>query len=80
MAVVGGLSNSSISRLKDTQAHVSAETNKVRLTEVPEIYFAGCLIGLIGLGNVFSDLCGHFEIIQCQPFSDPSLPYHVKNN
>ncbi|XP_077400734.1 RAS guanyl-releasing protein 2-like isoform X2 [Vanacampus margaritifer] len=29
MAVVGGLSNSSISRLKDTQAHVSAETNKV---------------------------------------------------
>ncbi|XP_061525236.1 RAS guanyl-releasing protein 2-like isoform X1 [Phycodurus eques] len=29
MAVVGGLSNSSISRLKDTQAHISAETNKV---------------------------------------------------
>uniref|UniRef100_A0A674NAV2 RAS guanyl releasing protein 2 n=1 Tax=Takifugu rubripes TaxID=31033 RepID=A0A674NAV2_TAKRU len=29
MAVVGGLSNSSISRLKDTQAHVSSETNKV---------------------------------------------------
>ncbi len=29
MAVVGGLSNSSISRLKDTQTHISAETNKV---------------------------------------------------
>ncbi|XP_057710446.1 RAS guanyl-releasing protein 2-like [Corythoichthys intestinalis] len=29
MAVVGGLSNSSISRLKDTQAHISAESNKV---------------------------------------------------
>lgn len=29
MAVVGGLSNSSISRLKDTQAHISSETNKV---------------------------------------------------
>ncbi|KAF3836864.1 hypothetical protein F7725_004328 [Dissostichus mawsoni] len=28
MAVVGGLSNSSISRLKDTQTHISAETNK----------------------------------------------------
>lgn len=30
MAVVGGLSNSSISRLKDTQGHISAETNKVQ--------------------------------------------------
>lgn len=30
MAVVGGLSNSSISRLKDTQSHISAETNKVQ--------------------------------------------------
>lgn len=31
MAVVGGLSNSSISRLKDTQAHISNETNKVNV-------------------------------------------------
>ncbi|KAJ8348333.1 hypothetical protein SKAU_G00269220, partial [Synaphobranchus kaupii] len=29
MAVVGGLSNSSISRLKDTQEHISSETSKV---------------------------------------------------
>ncbi|XP_061665077.1 RAS guanyl-releasing protein 2-like isoform X3 [Syngnathoides biaculeatus] len=36
MAVVGGLSNSSISRLKDTQAQISAETTKVfnSLTEL----------------------------------------------
>ncbi|XP_039677482.1 RAS guanyl-releasing protein 2-like isoform X4 [Perca fluviatilis] len=33
MAVVGGLSNSSISRLKDTQSHISAETNKVSLDQ-----------------------------------------------
>lgn len=32
MAVVGGLSNSSISRLKDTQAHISNETNKVGIS------------------------------------------------
>lgn len=32
MAVVGGLSNSSISRLKDTQAHISNETNKVNIS------------------------------------------------
>ncbi|KAF4071447.1 hypothetical protein AMELA_G00273340 [Ameiurus melas] len=29
MAVVGGLSNSSISRLKETQAHISNDTNKI---------------------------------------------------
>lgn len=34
MAVVGGLSNTSISRLKETQAHISNETNKVRKTPV----------------------------------------------
>ncbi|XP_031144229.1 RAS guanyl-releasing protein 2 isoform X4 [Sander lucioperca] len=33
MAVVGGLSNSSISRLKDTQSHISADTNKVSLDQ-----------------------------------------------
>lgn len=37
MAVVGGLSNSSISRLKDTQTHISAETNKVRPSSQPSL-------------------------------------------
>lgn len=37
MAVVGGLSNSSISRLKDTQALISSDARKVKTTSHPHI-------------------------------------------
>uniref|UniRef100_A0A3B3DXB1 RAS guanyl releasing protein 2 n=1 Tax=Oryzias melastigma TaxID=30732 RepID=A0A3B3DXB1_ORYME len=67
MAVVGGLSNSSISRLKDTQAHISAETNKVfnNLTEL-----------VTSCGN-YSQYRKRFS--ECSGFRFPILGVHLKD-
>ncbi|KAM4714878.1 RAS guanyl-releasing protein 2-like isoform 3-T3 [Anableps anableps] len=67
MAVVGGLSNSSISRLKDTQSHISAETNKVfnNLTEL-----------VTSCGN-YSQYRKRFS--ECSGFRFPILGVHLKD-
>ncbi|KAK5599676.1 RAS guanyl-releasing protein 2 [Crenichthys baileyi] len=67
MAVVGGLSNSSISRLKDTQSHISAETNKVfnNLTEL-----------VTSCGN-YSQYRKCFS--ECSGFRFPILGVHLKD-
>ncbi|XP_078792575.1 RAS guanyl-releasing protein 2 isoform X2 [Oryzias latipes] len=67
MAVVGGLSNSSISRLKETQAHISAETNKVfnSLTEL-----------VTSCGN-YSHYRKRFS--ECSGFRFPILGVHLKD-
>uniref|UniRef100_A0A3Q2Q1M5 RAS guanyl releasing protein 2 n=1 Tax=Fundulus heteroclitus TaxID=8078 RepID=A0A3Q2Q1M5_FUNHE len=65
MAVVGGLSNSSISRLKDTQSHISAETNKVLLIEL-----------VTSCGN-YSQYRKRFS--ECSGFRFPILGVHLKD-
>ncbi|XP_035267730.1 RAS guanyl-releasing protein 2-like isoform X2 [Anguilla anguilla] len=67
MAVVGGLSNSSISRLKDTQSHISSETNKVfnSLTEL-----------VTSCGN-YSQYRRRFA--ECSGFRFPILGVHLKD-
>ncbi|KAI1898509.1 hypothetical protein AGOR_G00073080 [Albula goreensis] len=67
MAVVGGLSNSSISRLKDTQSHISSETNKVfnNLTEL-----------VTSCGN-YSQYRRRFS--ECVGFRFPILGVHLKD-
>ncbi|KAM4536698.1 RAS guanyl-releasing protein 2-like isoform 3-T3 [Odontesthes bonariensis] len=67
MAVVGGLSNSSISRLKDTQAHVSAETNKV---------FNNLIELVTSCGN-YSQYRKRFS--ECLGFRFPILGVHLKD-
>uniref|UniRef100_A0A3P8W5V2 RAS guanyl releasing protein 2 n=1 Tax=Cynoglossus semilaevis TaxID=244447 RepID=A0A3P8W5V2_CYNSE len=67
MAVVGGLSNSSISRLKDTQAHVSAVTNKV----------FNSLIELVTSCGNYSQYRKRFS--ECSGFRFPILGVHLKD-
>lgn len=67
MAVVGGLSNSSISRLKDTQAHISAETNKV---------FNNLIELVTSCGN-YSQYRKRFS--ECSGFRFPILGVHLKD-
>ncbi|CAL9694516.1 unnamed protein product [Knipowitschia caucasica] len=67
MAVVGGLSNSSISRLKDTQAHVSAETNKI----------FNSLIELVTSCGNYSQYRKRFS--DCLGFRFPILGVHLKD-
>ncbi|KAI3376611.1 hypothetical protein L3Q82_017045, partial [Scortum barcoo] len=67
MAVVGGLSNSSISRLKDTQAHISAETNKV---------FNNLIELVTSCGN-YSQYRKRFA--ECSGFRFPILGVHLKD-
>uniref|UniRef100_A0A674MBB0 RAS guanyl releasing protein 2 n=1 Tax=Takifugu rubripes TaxID=31033 RepID=A0A674MBB0_TAKRU len=67
MAVVGGLSNSSISRLKDTQAHVSSETNKV---------FNNLIELVTSCGN-YSQYRKRFS--ECSGFRFPILGVHLKD-
>uniref|UniRef100_A0A8C4IF17 RAS guanyl-releasing protein 2 n=1 Tax=Dicentrarchus labrax TaxID=13489 RepID=A0A8C4IF17_DICLA len=67
MAVVGGLSNSSISRLKDTQTHISAETNKV---------FNNLIELVTSCGN-YSQYRKRFS--ECSGFRFPILGVHLKD-
>lgn len=67
MAVVGGLSNSSISRLKDTQAHISAETNKI----------FNSLIELVTSCGNYSHYRKRFS--ECSGFRFPILGVHLKD-
>ncbi|XP_069036329.1 RAS guanyl-releasing protein 2-like [Lepisosteus oculatus] len=67
MAVVGGLSNSSISRLKDTQGHISSDISKVfdSLTEL-----------VTSCGN-YSNYRKRFA--ECEGFRFPILGVHLKD-
>uniref|UniRef100_A0A3Q1FX01 RAS guanyl releasing protein 2 n=1 Tax=Acanthochromis polyacanthus TaxID=80966 RepID=A0A3Q1FX01_9TELE len=67
MAVVGGLSNSSISRLKDTETHISAETNKV---------FNNLIELVTSCGN-YSQYRKRFS--ECSGFRFPILGVHLKD-
>ncbi|XP_015254035.1 PREDICTED: RAS guanyl-releasing protein 2 [Cyprinodon variegatus] len=67
MAVVGGLSNSSISRLKETQSHISAETNKV----------FNSLIELVTSCGNYSQYRKRFS--ECSGFRFPILGVHLKD-
>ncbi|CAL8326469.1 unnamed protein product [Lota lota] len=67
MAVVGGLSNSSISRLKDTQAHISADTNKI----------FNDLIELVTSCGNYSQYRKRFA--DCTGFRFPILGVHLKD-
>ncbi|XP_076144599.1 RAS guanyl-releasing protein 2-like [Alosa pseudoharengus] len=67
MAVVGGLSNSSISRLKDTQAHISNETNKI----------FNSLIELVSSCGNYSQYRRRFS--DCSGFRFPILGVHLKD-
>uniref|UniRef100_A0A8D3AT95 RAS guanyl releasing protein 2 n=1 Tax=Scophthalmus maximus TaxID=52904 RepID=A0A8D3AT95_SCOMX len=67
MAVVGGLSNSSISRLKDTQSHISTETNKV---------FNNLIELVTSCGN-YSQYRKRFS--ECSGFRFPILGVHLKD-
>uniref|UniRef100_A0A8C8ENV8 RAS guanyl releasing protein 2 n=2 Tax=Oncorhynchus tshawytscha TaxID=74940 RepID=A0A8C8ENV8_ONCTS len=67
MAVVGGLSNSSISRLKDTQSHISNETNKV----------FNSLIELVTSCGNYSQYRRRFS--ECTGFRFPILGVHLKD-
>uniref|UniRef100_A0A8C6Q5X8 RAS guanyl releasing protein 2 (Calcium and DAG-regulated) n=1 Tax=Nothobranchius furzeri TaxID=105023 RepID=A0A8C6Q5X8_NOTFU len=67
MAVVGGLSNSSISRLKDTQNHISTETNKV---------FNNLIELVTSCGN-YSRYRKSFS--ECSGFRFPILGVHLKD-
>ncbi|CAN9509708.1 unnamed protein product [Ophioblennius macclurei] len=67
MAVVGGLSNSSISRLKDTETHISAETNKV---------FNNLIELVTSCGN-YSQYRKRFS--ECLGFRFPILGVHLKD-
>ncbi|RXN23785.1 RAS guanyl-releasing 2-like protein [Labeo rohita] len=67
MAVVGGLNNSSISRLKETQAHISNETNKI---------FNSLLDMLTSCGN-YSQYRRRFA--ECTGFRFPILAVNLKD-
>uniref|UniRef100_A0A671QIT7 RAS guanyl-releasing protein 2-like n=1 Tax=Sinocyclocheilus anshuiensis TaxID=1608454 RepID=A0A671QIT7_9TELE len=67
MAVVGGLNNSSISRLKETQAHISNETNKI---------FNSLLDLLTSFGN-YSQYRRRFA--ECTGFRFPILAVNLKD-
>uniref|UniRef100_A0A1A7Z431 RAS guanyl releasing protein 2 (Calcium and DAG-regulated) n=1 Tax=Iconisemion striatum TaxID=60296 RepID=A0A1A7Z431_9TELE len=67
MAVVGGLSNSSISRLKDTQNQISTETNKV---------FNNLIELVTSCGN-YSQYRKRFS--ECSGFRFPILGVHLKD-
>ncbi|XP_053475067.1 RAS guanyl-releasing protein 2-like isoform X2 [Ictalurus furcatus] len=67
MAVVGGLSNSSISRLKETQAHISNDTNKI---------FNSLLDLVTSCGN-YSQYRRRFS--ECSGFRFPILGVHLKD-
>lgn len=67
MAVVGGLSNSSISRLKETQANISSDTNKV---------FNSLLDMLTSSGN-YSQYRRRFA--ECTGFRFPILAVSLKD-
>ncbi|KAK7910182.1 hypothetical protein WMY93_014866 [Mugilogobius chulae] len=67
MAVVGGLSNSSISRLKDTQTHISTETNKI----------FNSLIELVTSCGNYSHYRKRFS--ECSGFRFPILGVHLKD-
>ncbi|KAM9827345.1 RAS guanyl-releasing protein 2-like [Neosynchiropus ocellatus] len=67
MAVVGGLSNSSISRLKDTETHISAETNKI----------FNSLIELVTSCGNYSQYRKRFA--ECSGFRFPILGVHLKD-
>ncbi|KAL7855661.1 hypothetical protein AOLI_G00192650 [Acnodon oligacanthus] len=67
MAVVGGLSNSSISRLKDTQTHISNDTNKI----------FNSLIELVTSCGNYSQYRRRFA--DCSGFKFPILGVHLKD-
>ncbi|KAL2078896.1 hypothetical protein ACEWY4_024640 [Coilia grayii] len=67
MAVVGGLSNSSISRLKDTQAHISNDTNRI----------FNSLIELVSSCGNYSQYRRRFS--DCSGFRFPILGVHLKD-
>ncbi|XP_030635853.1 RAS guanyl-releasing protein 2-like [Chanos chanos] len=67
MAVVGGLSNSSISRLKDTQSHISNESNKI----------FNSLVELITSCGNYSQYRRRFS--ECSGFRFPILGVHLKD-
>ncbi|KAL0970407.1 hypothetical protein UPYG_G00241570 [Umbra pygmaea] len=67
MAVVGGLSNSSISRLKDTQSHISNDTNKA----------FNSLIDLVTSCGNYSQYRRRFS--ECTGFRFPILGVHLKD-
>uniref|UniRef100_A0A8B9JBL8 RAS guanyl releasing protein 2 n=1 Tax=Astyanax mexicanus TaxID=7994 RepID=A0A8B9JBL8_ASTMX len=67
MAVVGGLSNSSISRLKDTQTHISNDTNKI----------FNSLIELVTSCGNYSQYRRRFA--DCSGFRFPILGVHLKD-
>ncbi|KAK3507281.1 hypothetical protein QTP70_013540 [Hemibagrus guttatus] len=67
MAVVGGLSNSSISRLKDTQSHISNDTNKIFNT----------LLDLVTSCGNYSQYRRRFS--ECSGFRFPILGVHLKD-
>ncbi|KAF5904628.1 RAS guanyl-releasing protein 2 isoform X2, partial [Clarias magur] len=67
MAVVGGLSNSSISRLKDTNAHIGNDTNKI---------FNSLLDLVTSCGN-YSQYRRRFS--ECSGFRFPILGVHLKD-
>ncbi|XP_063042825.1 RAS guanyl-releasing protein 2-like [Engraulis encrasicolus] len=67
MAVVGGLSNSSISRLKDTQSHISSDTNKA----------FNSLIELVSSCGNYSQYRRRFS--DCSGFRFPILGVHLKD-
>ncbi|MEE6518724.1 hypothetical protein FKM82_029886 [Ascaphus truei] len=67
MSVVGGLSHSSISRLKETQSHVSAETTKVFDSHLE----------LLTSSDNYSRYRRRFAC--CQGFRFPALGVHLKD-
>ncbi|XP_062864840.1 RAS guanyl-releasing protein 2-like isoform X2 [Trichomycterus rosablanca] len=67
MAVVGGLSNSSISRLKDTQAQISNDTNKT----------FNILLDLVTSCGNYSQYRRRFS--ECSGFRFPILGVHLKD-
>uniref|UniRef100_A0AAY4A0L2 RAS guanyl-releasing protein 2 n=1 Tax=Denticeps clupeoides TaxID=299321 RepID=A0AAY4A0L2_9TELE len=67
MAVVGGLSNSSISRLKETQSHISNDTNKT----------FNILVELVTSCGNYSQYRRRFT--ECSGFRFPILGVHLKD-
>ncbi len=92
MAVVGGLNNSSISRLKETQAHISNETNKVHTTPVTYTYTSDptWLVASEYLFQIFNSLLdlltsfgnySHYRrrFAECTGFRFPILAVNLKD-
>ncbi|CAH2324856.1 RAS guanyl-releasing 2 isoform X1 [Pelobates cultripes] len=67
MSVVGGLSHSSISRLKETQSHISPETTKV----------FDSLLELLTSSDNYSRYRRRFAL--CEGFRFPALGVHLKD-